>query len=306
MSEPLLSAVCLHGSRRERLPKLKAALASQTAASDLEVVLVRREDGPDDGWGDDLACVVVPWTDAASLGAARAAGARAASGRIVAFLLDHCYPDPGWAEALISSYVHRPWAAVGYRFRNANPNSYASDATFLANYGPWAMASAGEVHLLPGYNVSYRRRDLLAFDHELDVLLETDSSIHRRFIDAGSHLGIEPRATVAAECFESIGDACRSNASYARLMADRRAGLAGWSTRQRVGVALLAPAVATAFRLARIWRGTDDWRSAVRCLPPLVAICLSWALGEAGGFLVGTGRPGRLIHWELDAVRASG
>jgi glycosyltransferase involved in cell wall biosynthesis len=269
-------------------------------------VLVRREDGTDDRWGDDLDRVVIPWTDGTSLGTARAAGARAASGRIVAFLLDHSYPDPGWAEALISSYEKRPWAAVGYRFRNANPDGYVSDATFLANYGPWATAPRGEVRLLPGYNVSYRRSDLLALDQELDVLLDADSSVHRRFLDAGLSLGIEPCATVAAECFESIADVCRSNAAYAQVMADRRARLAGWSTRRRIGQALLAPAVATAFRLARIWRGSNDWRSAMRCMPALVAICLSWAFGEAGGFLVGTGRSGRLIHWEPDAIRASG
>jgi hypothetical protein len=305
MSRPALSVICLLGSRRERVPRLSAAIAAQTAAEDLEVVLI----GSDGGLGsltDGLRCKRVPWPPSLSYGEARAVGAREASGEIIAFLLDHCYPEPGWAEALIKAYRDRPWAAVGYSFRNANPGSYASQATFLAHFGPWEAAPPGETSLLPGNDVSYRRSALLELDPGLGELLDIDSSVHRRLLASGLSLAVEPRAVVADECFESVLDVCRANAVYATLLAVRRAQAEHWSRGRRLVGALAAPVVATVVRLARIWRGSRGRRTGlIRYMPPLTAICLGWGLGESRGYLFGEGRaPARLVYWELEAVRA--
>jgi glycosyltransferase involved in cell wall biosynthesis len=305
MDPPVLSAVCLLGSRRERLPRLGAAIAAQTAADELEFVVVGGGEEPVP-LSDRIRSMRVPWPPGLSLGEARAAGAREASGEIVAFLLDHCYPEPGWAEALIAAYRDRPWSAVGYGFRNANPDTYASRATFLAHFGAWAGEDQGEAARLPGLDVSYRRRELLALGPDLGQLLDIDSSVHRRFRSVGLSLALEPRAVVAEECFDSVIDACRANAVYARMLAVRRAKSESWSRWRRLAGALAALPVGTVVRLARIWRGSKGRRGELlRCLPPLTAICLGWALGEAGGYLFGEGRaPGRLVHWELEAIRA--
>ena len=307
MSETAISAVCLLGSRSERLPRMLSALASQTAGAELEVVFVGGGDGPGEVPGG-LRSRRVPWPPGLSYGEARAEGARQASGEIVAFLLDHCYPEPDWAEGLIGAYRGQPWAAVGYGFRNANPESHASRATFLANFGPWETAPSGEVAVLPGNNLSYRRRDLVALGSELGELLDIDASVHRRFHDAGLRMAVEPRAVVVAECFESVLEASRSNQVYGRLLAVRRAETERWRFGRRALYALAAPVVATAVRIARIWRGSANRRrELLRCLPALATICIGWALGESRGYLLGEGRAaGRLVHWELEAIRARG
>lgn len=307
MSETAISAVCLLGSRSERLPRMLSAIASQTAGAELEVVFVGGGDGLREVPGD-LRSRQVPWPPGVSFGEARAEGARQASGEIVAFLLDHCYPEPDWAEALVSAYRGGPWAAVGYGFRNANPKSHASRAAFLANFGPWETAPPGEVAVLPGNNISYRRRDLVALGSELGELLDVDASVHRRFHDAGLRMAIEPRAVVVAESFESVSDACRSNQVYGQVFAVRRAGTERWRFGRRVLYALVTPLVATAVRIARTWRGSPDRRrELLRCLPALATICVGWALGESRGYLLGEGRAaGRLVHWELEAIRARG
>jgi hypothetical protein len=306
MSSPVLSAVCLLGARRERLPRLRAAIAAQTAADQLELVLVGGDRGTLPAAGG-IRCRGVRWPPSLSLGEARAAGAREAGGEIVAFLLDHCYPEPRWAEALIAAYRGRPWAAVGYGFRNANPGSYGSRATFLANFGAWLGADPGEFSTLPGLDLSYRRRDLLALGSDLGELLEIDSSAHRHLRCAGMSLALEPRAVVAEESFESWLDTCRANATYARMQAARRAQSEHWSRARRLINALVAPPIATAVKLARIWRGSKDRRGEfIRCLPPIAVFSLAWALGESAGYLFGEGRAaGRLVHWELDASRVS-
>ena len=306
MSEPALSAVCLLGSRRERLPRLSAAIAAQTAAAELEVVFVG---GGEDGPGhlpEQVRSRRVPWPPGLSFGEARAEGVRRASGEIVAFLLDHCYPEPGWAEALIDAYSGRSWAAVGYGYRNANPERYASRAVFFAHYGQWGMAPAGEAAILPGINVSYRRRHLVALGSELGELLDIDASVHRRFLDSGLSMALEPRAVVAGECYESVLDASRANEVYGRLQAVRRARMERWPLGRRALNAVAAPLVATVVRIARIWRGSKDRRGELlRCLPAITTICIGWALGESRGYLLGEGRAaGRLVYWELEAVRA--
>jgi len=106
---------------------------------------------------------------------ARAAGVHAARGEFVAFVADHVYPDPGWAEAVIAAYDEGPWAGVGYSFRNANPDTYASRAAMLADFGPWlAPTRSGETDHLPTNDVSYRRSLLAGFGDELAELLTAE------------------------------------------------------------------------------------------------------------------------------------
>lgn len=64
---------------------------------------------------------------------ARAAGIRQANAPVVAFVEDHSYPDPDWAERLIEAH-RKLWAAVGpVMMVNANPATMISWPIFLSN-----------------------------------------------------------------------------------------------------------------------------------------------------------------------------
>jgi hypothetical protein len=115
-------------------------LRRQSVADRLELVLVAM--ARPDFLVDASACrgfrgVQVVHTDRHSHGAACAAGVRAARASVVAFAEDHCFPEPGWAEALLAAYTGAEVVAVGPIFRNANPSTLVSWCDFVIGYGPW-------------------------------------------------------------------------------------------------------------------------------------------------------------------------
>lgn len=60
---------------------------------------------------------------------AKAVGFQQAAAPIVAFTEDHSYPNPEWADALISAH-EKAWAAVGPAVGNANPRIISAGPIF--------------------------------------------------------------------------------------------------------------------------------------------------------------------------------
>src|SRR6478736_163972 len=86
---------------------------------------------------------------------------------IVAFVEDHCFPTPGWAEALLRAH-ERAWAGVGPVVLNANPKRTLSWANLLIEYGPWLHPrERGTVSHIPGHNSSYKRALLMEYGDQL-------------------------------------------------------------------------------------------------------------------------------------------
>jgi hypothetical protein len=146
-------------------------LQAQTVKDRLEVVIVApladKLDLDASELQGFLQCRVVEVGEMGSTAKAMAAGVRQASALIVAFLEDHSYPDPGWAEALIRAH-RQPWAAVGPEIRNANPESLISRADLFLNSSRWMEpAEAGVVGDLQGRNAAYKRALLLEYGAEL-------------------------------------------------------------------------------------------------------------------------------------------
>src|SRR6185295_6477622 len=127
---PAMSVVALTPDRIDNIHTVLLHLQAQAAHAELELVIVAptAESIPRDarvlqGFWD---VVVVPFGDvAAAAPAARAAGVRAARAPIVAFVEDHSFPQPGWAEALIAAH-QQDWAVVGPAVGNANPETALS------------------------------------------------------------------------------------------------------------------------------------------------------------------------------------
>jgi hypothetical protein len=245
----------------------------------------------------------------ASLGAARAAAVAACGAPVVAFIEDHCYPDPTWAEALIRAY-REPWAAVGYVFRVANPESYVSRASALAEYAPWLQPHpGGRAALLPNANVSYRREVLARFGSGLPGMLEIDFDLQEALRRRRMPMAVEPRAVAAHECFERIGQTARADADYGRLLAARRSRLERWPRRRRLLYAAATPVFSPIWRLAHIARHVARrparLAEAIACLPAILVIVGRSGLGEAQGYLGGEGDALERFHrWELEAPRA--
>lgn len=301
------------GQHRDRAQRVLDAVGRQTALEELEVVVVdlaptgARPLRLPDGCRQSR---VVPLPGSGLLSRAKAEAVRAASSETVAFLEDHCYPEPGWARALIEAQRGR-WAAIGYAFTNANPESYVGRASMIADYGTWAHpARSGPARFLPGNNALYRRAALEPFGARLESLLVVDFNLQDALRKAGHELYLEADARAAHENFVRVGDICRANAAYCRLLAANRARDSGWGRGRRLFYATLVPIVVPFLKLGRLGRALwGRWPlvgPALASFPVLVAVFVCASLGEARGYLEQT--PEAVEHdsvlWELEASRA--
>jgi hypothetical protein len=286
------------------------ALSSQSARDSIEVVLM--DLGAANGslrMPEGLATRVLARPPGTGLGEARAEATRVARGEVIASIEEHCYPEPGWAEALIAAY-RDGWGAVGYSFRNANPHTYASRAVFLSQYAWWtSSARGGRAHTLPNLNVSYRRELLLEFGDALAELLEIDFGLQEVLRRRGVRMAVEPRAVAMHENEESFRAAGQAGGQYSRLLAARRVKQDRWGILHRLLYTLVTPVFAPMLRVGRLLlnarRNPGQLREVLVCLPGIFVVAGISALGEAWGYLLGEGDSlAGYRSVELEAVRA--
>jgi GT2 family glycosyltransferase len=291
---PEMSVVIVTPDHYDTIRKTMRHLRAQTVRERLEVVIVAPSADTiginEAELKDFFQFRVVEVGKIRSVAQANAAGIRQASAPVVAFVEEHSYPDPGWAEALIEAH-RQPWAAVGPVVRNANPGSAVSWADFLIAYGPWMDPShAGVVDFLPGHNSSYKRANLLDYGLELEAMLESESVLHWDLQAKGYQLYLEPAAKISHLNFGLLSSWIPAQFYNGRLFAATRARR--WSPLQRLfytGGAPLIPVV----RFRRILQQLR--RSGQRCnLPPGVLPTLTLglvvsAVGEMMGYALGAG-----------------
>jgi hypothetical protein len=312
VSEPRLSAVMVAGSLRERAQRCVDALCAQTEVGAMEVVIV--DLAPDGAsrlhTAPGVSNVYLSRPNLEHWGRARAEGARAAHGEVLAFIEDHCFPARNWAELILDA--HRgPWAAVGYAFTNANPETYVSRASFLARYGMFAHpANGGPARLVSGNNVSYKRDVLLSLGPQLDELMSVDFNVQEALRRQGHGLFVEARALAAHENFEKVRLEGSTGHAYCRRMAADRARAESWPRLRKILYGIGAPFGAPAIRLVRLaasLRGRRPlWGQFVAALPAIAVEYLWDASGEALGYLLGEGESAReTLRWELEEERAA-
>ncbi len=306
-SKPALSVILATHDNFASIATTVRHLARQTAASAIELVVV----APDRltlGANEPLlarfaAVCVVELRGAESRAHYNAAGVRSATAPIVALAEDHCFPDPDWAEHLITA--HRgPWAAVGPAVRTANPGNI-SWADLLIGYSPWLEPVAGgEVEFLPGHNSSYKRAVLLAEGAQLEDWLEAETVWHWELRRRGERLLLEPTARVAHTNFSRWSSFLQSSFYNGRLFAgSRRRGMS--PVRRFIYVLLgpLIPLVRTA-RVARsILRSPAHLFRFCLALPVLLVGLTCDGLGQMLGYAFGVGDSSRqagTYEWRRD------
>jgi Glycosyl transferase family 2 len=306
---PELSVVLVAGSQRARAQRVLDALAAQTVADRIEVVVidVSRPSLPTLNTSH-LRTEYVQRPDIDRWAAARVEGVRAASAGAVAFIEDHCFPARTWAEMLIETHRQR-WAAVGYAFTNANPQSYVSRSSMMARYGGFAHpCHGGPSRFLSGNNVSYKRQSLLEFGADLEGLLAIDFNLQELLGQRGDAMFVESRALAAHQNFTSVIKEGRAGHAYCRLLAARRAESQSWSRARRVVYGLAAPLGAPTIRIARLLGGLPGrrplWWTVAAGLPVIAIEYLFDASGESLGYLFGAGNAEReTMRWELETDR---
>jgi len=225
-----------------------------------------------------------------SIASGSAAGLRQADAPLVAFVEEHSYPNPEWAEALIKAH-QQPWAAVGPVMRNANPERLTSWVDFLIHYGRWLdPAPAGPIDHLPGHNSSYKRSILLGYGPALEDMIEAESVLHWDLGAKGYRLYLEPAAKVSHLNFERFSSWMSAQFYSGRLFATSRAKR--WSPLRRliyIGGALLIPAVRLWRTLRHLRRSKKEYHLFPQILPVLILGLVINAVGEMAGLLWGAG-----------------
>lgn len=228
-------------------------------------------------------------------GPARAAGARSATAPIVAFLEDHVFPQPDWAEALIEAH-REPWAAVGPIVLNANPDTMVSWTQFLLAYGEFSESNAGVVDTLPGRNCSFKRDLLAGYGPELDVMMDAETALLWDLRRAGHQLYLEPKARIGHLNMERLRPWLLTEFHGGRVLASTRAH--GWSIGRRL-VYLFGSPLIPLVRAGRVLAGTREHlyqhRLLPRVLPWLMLGLVASALGEMVGYAAGKGAAGRAM-----------
>jgi hypothetical protein len=270
-------------------------LRRQTIASRIELVIVARgsdalsaEEGAlQDFWGWQL----VEVGEIGSVGGANAAGVRNARGPVIAFAEDHCFPEPGWAEALLESYGGDEVAAVGPVFRNANPGTLVSWCDFVIGYGPWMDPTIRDDQpFLAGHNSSYRRAVLLELDDRLEAALEAETVLHGELRRRGYRLLVQARARAAHANFAKLRSWLPVQYHCGRVYAARRA--THWGRARRTAYACGSPLIP----VVRLVRALGQLRRAARPRPsvprlmPLLGLGLAVdGVGQLLGYLAGAG-----------------
>jgi hypothetical protein len=226
------------------------------------------------------------------LAAAKAAMIRKARAPVVAFAEDHCFPDAGWAEALIEAH-QEGWDGVGPVMRNANPATMVSWAGLLLHFGQWLEpARAGSVEQLPWHNGSFKRDVLLGYGEELPRLLSVEVFLHRDLVAKGHRLYLEPSATTYHVNISRWRPWVRHAFVGGRLFGATRAFRERWPPARRLLQVVGAPLVPVV-RLRRVlqdMRRSGERRKLLPNAIGAVAAGLAFhALGEAVGYALGVG-----------------
>lgn len=306
MTAPRLSAAILTRVNFASIRKTVGFIASQDIASSIELIIVVPDAARlelDSGAVSSLHSVQVVEADAGrDSGKARAAAVRAARAPVIVFTEDHCFPQPGWAAALLEAH-QGPWAGVGPVVHNANPQKSISWADLLMGYGPWlAPGKSGEREHLPGHNSSYKCEALLALGDELPVLMESETPLQWRLRATGHRLYLESAAEVAHTNFDQWSTWLRVAFHSGRLFAATRA--LEWTRLRRAVFVLASPLIPIVRYQRHVRHGVEAGLPMTRMLrvaPTLAVGLLMDGVGQTTGMLFGAGRSTEaMAGWEFD------
>jgi GT2 family glycosyltransferase len=294
LNSPEMSVVIVTPDDYETIRKTIKHLRAQTIKEKLEIMIVAPSlsnlDLNESELREFLCFDVVEFGPIKSSAKARAAGVRRARAPVIAFVEDHSYPDPRWAEALIEAH-QQPWTAVGPAIGNANPGSMTSWANLMIEYGPWlSPAKARIVDHLPGHNSTYKRLHLSSYGSELEDMLEAESLLHWNLRAKGYQLYLDPAAKTFHLNFSSAVSSIALRFYAGRHFASTRSQ--HWPSLRRFFYFTGSPLIPL-IRLLRILRELRQpgrqKQLLPRILPSLIIGLAVDGIGEMLGYALGVG-----------------
>lgn len=295
---PAISVIVVFARRLTVLRRTLAHLRAQTVAGAIELVIVApSEESMRELEARDVAGLhsvrVAVVGEITNVDKAGARGIGEATAPVVAFIEDHAFPAPNWAETLIDAH-RSDWGVVGTAIVNGNPRTGWSWANHLVTYGPWAShVDPGEHASVSRHNTSFKRDALRSLGPSLLPAFGRDGALLKDLKKAGHRIYLDTRTSVAhvnpSKAMTTIG--LRFNAG--RVFADKRVNAGRWGWPKRLVYAGAAP-LYPLIRFRQIWGQTLSHPShrflVPRVLPALSGALIADAIGQAVGYLSGAGQ----------------
>lgn len=294
---PALSVIVITNRSYDVCRRSMAHARRQTYADRTEIVLVAAAlDGlnPD---MDDLnafgAHQIVEAGDFASTGDAIAAGVRAARAPVVCYLEEHDYVPSDYAEKIIEGMARTDAQAAGYAMAPANPGLVSWAHLYLQFGEVAAPVTTRTARRLGGHHVAYRRDMLLGYGAHLRDVMTNEGIIFEDLRKAGHDLHVLPDLVVEHVQVSTLRLFVRAEFVSQQIYAHNRATVQNWSVPRRAIYALGAPLIPI-LRVSRavreIHRSGRTAELMPQILPVMIAAAGAGALGEAIGYLVGSGQ----------------
>ena len=218
------------------------------------------------------------------LSEARAAGVRAASAPIVFIGETHAYPEPGWAEALLTAF-NSPWAAVVPAIGNANPKRAASWASYLFDYGTWGPnRHSGEIADPLIYNTAYRREVLLSLGDSLSAALDpSEESLWPFLMSRGHRAAFASDARILHLNVGTFRTLIREKFCVGVVLGTHRS--ARWSLLHRLLYFVASPLIPIVL-FGRVLRGSRHWPSDRLPTSAILGVLIA-AIAKTAGEIIG-------------------
>jgi hypothetical protein len=310
---PDLTVVIVSAAGGATLHRTLAAIAAQTIAPRIEVLAVTPD--PSDEVGTRVARLTATLHSFRALSVDSVPNVDFAAGRvildgtapIVSSIEDHAFPEPEWAENILSAFADPAVVAAGSAFVNANPQSGMSWGTMLIALGPWnPRVKPGRIDWIQLHDCTYRRAALEPLGPDLWALFNRESDVLLRLKAADGAFAFVPAARVRHLNPSQFVGCAKLRINAGRLAAAGRWTSEKWGPLRRAIYVLGSPAIPLVryVKLRKNVFGNHPGGSELRAGWAVFYGLVFDAIGQAIGFAAGPGAArDALAGHELDRTQ---
>lgn len=296
-SNVAISVALIVPNQRETVLRTLDCLRAQTARDRMEVILFGPSMAVLETLREDLAGFggyqLVAWHRMRNMASARGETFRIARAPLVVHAEDHCFPEPGWAEAFIGVFAAGAQgttpAAAGPLMVNANPRSFWSWAAFTLHFACAAFPETrGVVDFVATHNTCFRKDAVLALGPALDSGIEMEILLQNRLRAEGHTLFHEARAVTRHVNVSRPLPLLKASFYGGWLFSTVRMREERWRLGRKLFQLAVSPLVPL-LQLKRRWGALSRIAGERRLLPlvalPAFAIATMHTIGEAVGIV---------------------
>jgi hypothetical protein len=225
----------------------------------------------------------------------------------VAFIEDHAYPQPGWAEAVVQA-SQRGVHVIGAAMLNFNPGSMLSWANLFIGYGvavaPTFTGERGSVGL---HNSAFQKAALLKYGEHLPQMMGRDGGLLQDMKSKGMRLYLPAQALLAHANPSRLRSTFQLRFNAGRSFGAQRAEIERWSAQKRL-IYFVGGAAIPLVRFVRLYRDLKrilvHYDLLPRALPMLFLALIFDAMGQMVGYSAGYGKSREILAgFERDRVQ---